>query len=61
MKRLVHFLFPTYIFCGLADYVERFAPKPWLIASTEADFFAPAGARQVFEEAQRWYKLYGAE
>ena len=43
-----------------ADYVELFVPKPWLIASTEDDFFTPPGARQVFDEAQRWYSLYDA-
>jgi dienelactone hydrolase len=54
---------PGFLAAGLdqTDYVELFAPKPWLIASTEGDFFTPAGARQVFEEAQRWYKLHGAE
>ena len=54
---------PGFLAAGLdqTDYVELFAPKPWLIASTEGDFFTPAGARQVFEEAQRWYKVYGAE
>ncbi len=54
---------PGFLAAGLdqTDYVELFAPKPWLMTSTEGDFFTPAGARQVFEEAQRWYKLYGAE
>jgi len=54
---------PGFLAAGLdqTDYVELFAPKPWLIASTEDDFFTPAGAKQVYEEAQRWYKLYGAE
>jgi dienelactone hydrolase len=54
---------PGFLAAGLdqTDYVELFAPKPWLIASTEGDFFTPAGARQVFEEAQRWYKVHGAE
>jgi cephalosporin-C deacetylase-like acetyl esterase len=54
---------PGFLSAGLdqTDYVELFAPKPWLIASTEQDFFTPAGARQVFEEAQRWYRLYDAE
>lgn len=54
---------PGFLAAGLdqTDYVELFAPKPWLISSTENDFFTPAGARQVFEEAQRWYKLYGKE
>jgi dienelactone hydrolase len=42
------------------DYVELFAPKPWLILSTEGDFFTPAGARQVYDEARKWYELYGA-
>jgi dienelactone hydrolase len=53
---------PGFLAAGLdqTDYVELFAPKPWLIASTEDDFFTPAGARQVFEEAQRWYRLYDA-
>jgi len=54
---------PNFLAAGLdqADYVELFAPKPWLIASTLGDFFTPEGARQVFEEAQRWYHLYQAE
>jgi dienelactone hydrolase len=54
---------PGFLAAGLdqTDYVELFAPKPWLLSSTEDDFFRPAGARQVYEEAQRWYKLYGAE
>jgi hypothetical protein len=54
---------PGFLASGLdqTDYVELFAPKPWLIASTEDDFFTPAGARQVYEEAQRWYKLYEAD
>ncbi len=54
---------PGFLAAGLdqTDYVELFAPKPWLITSTEEDFFTPPGARQVFEEAQRWYRFYGAE
>lgn len=54
---------PGFLESGLdqTDYVELFAPKPWLISSTENDFFTPAGAKQVFEEAQRWYELYNAE
>jgi hypothetical protein len=53
---------PGFLAAGLdqTDYVELFAPKPWLLTSTEDDFFTPAGARQVFEEAQRWYELYDA-
>jgi dienelactone hydrolase len=54
---------PGFLAAGLdqTDYVELFAPKPWLITSTEGDFFTPAGARQVFEEAKGWYRLYDAE
>ena len=53
---------PGFLAAGLdqTDYVQLFAPKPWLIASTEEDFFTPAGAQQVFEEAQRWYKMHDA-
>jgi dienelactone hydrolase len=53
---------PGFLAAGLdqTDYVQLFAPKPWLIASTEEDFFTPPGARQVFEEAQRWYKMHDA-
>ena len=54
---------PGFLAAGLdqTDYVELFAPKPWLITSTEDDFFTPPGARQVYEEAQRWYELYDAK
>jgi dienelactone hydrolase len=53
---------PGFLAAGLdqTDYVELFAPKPWLMTSTEDDFFTPAGARQVFEEAQRWYEIHDA-
>lgn len=44
-----------------ADFVELSAPVPWLIQATEGDFFPPAGARMVYEEARRWYGLYGAQ
>jgi dienelactone hydrolase len=51
---------PGFLSAGLdqTDYVELFAPKPWLITSTTGDFFTPAGARQVFEESERWYQLH---
>ncbi|HET8548219.1 MAG TPA: acetylxylan esterase [Bryobacteraceae bacterium] len=54
---------PGFLSAGLdeADYVELFAPKPWLIGSTEQDFFTPTGAKQVFDEAREWYRLFGAE
>jgi dienelactone hydrolase len=53
---------PGFLAAGLdqTDYVELFAPKPWMITSTEQDFFTPAGAKIVFDEAKRWYTLYGA-
>ena len=55
--------FPDFLFRGLdvADFVELSAPTPWLIQATEHDYFTPAGARLVYEEARRWYGLYGAE
>jgi dienelactone hydrolase len=54
---------PGFLAAGLdqTDYVELFAPKPWLMTSTENDFFTLPGARQVFDEAQRWYELYDAK
>lgn len=54
---------PRFVSEGLdqADLVELFSPKPWLISSTEKDFFTPAGAKPVFEEARNWYELYGAQ
>jgi hypothetical protein len=42
-------------------YVELFAPKPLLIVSTIEDFFPLEGARRTYEEARRWYRLYGAQ
>ncbi len=44
-----------------ADFVELSAPTPWLIQATEQDYFTPPGAKLVYEEAKRWYKLYDAE
>jgi hypothetical protein len=53
---------PGFLAEGLdqTDYVELFAPKPWMITSTEQDFFTPAGAKIVYDEAKRWYSLYSA-
>ncbi|HEY2979905.1 MAG TPA: acetylxylan esterase [Anaerolineales bacterium] len=55
--------FPDFISSGLdvSDYIELFAPKPFLIASTVGDFFPIEGARRAFQEAQGWYKLFDAE
>jgi cephalosporin-C deacetylase-like acetyl esterase len=54
--------FPRFLAEGLdiPDYIELFAPKPWLIASTREDFFPLAGAKRAYEEAQRFYGAYGA-
>ena len=54
---------PGHIVIGLdtADFVELSAPVPWLIQATEQDDFTPPGAKMMYEEAKRWYQLYGAE
>jgi cephalosporin-C deacetylase-like acetyl esterase len=54
---------PNILFSGLdmGDYIELSAPTPWLILATDGDYFTPAGARLVYEEARRWFGLYGAE
>jgi len=54
---------PAFLASGLdmADFVELSAPKPWLILATKGDYFTPTGARLVYEEAHRWFALYGAE
>ncbi len=54
---------PHHLSSGLdtADFVELSAPTPWLLQATEDDYFTPRGAQLVYEEARRWYKLYGAE
>jgi len=53
---------PNFLSSGLdeTDYVELFAPKPWLIVSTIEDFFPLEGARDIFQEARAWYRLYNA-
>lgn len=55
--------FPRFLASGLdtADFVELSAPAPWLIEATEGDYFTPAGARLVYEEAKKWFALYGAQ
>jgi hypothetical protein len=54
---------PAFLAEGLdmADLVEVAAPMPWLLLATAADYFTPEGARLVYNEARRWYSLYGAE
>lgn len=56
-QSLAHFLSEG---LDIADYVELFAPKPYLIASTIEDFFPLEGARQTFEEARGFYRLFQA-
>ena len=53
---------PAFLVNGLdlADLFELPAPLPWLLMATTEDYFVPAGARPVYEEARRWYGLYGA-
>ncbi|MCC6365667.1 MAG: acetylxylan esterase [Bryobacterales bacterium] len=55
--------FPAFLSSGLdmADFFELPAPMPWLMLATTGDFFTPDGAGPVYEEAKRWYGLYGAE
>ena len=45
----------------LPDYIELFAPKPWLMLSTREDFFPLEGARMAYEEGSKWYGLYNAK
>lgn len=53
---------PQFLANGLdvADFVEMAAPLPWLLMATTEDYFTPEGARPVYDEARRWYGLYGA-
>lgn len=55
--------FPRFLASGLdmADFFIAAAPLPWLMMATTEDYFAPAGARMVYEEARRLYALQGAE
>ena len=54
---------PAYLVNGLdiTDLMELPAPLPWLLMATTEDYFTPEGARPVYEEAKRFYGLYGAE
>ena len=56
-------VFPRFLAEGLdiPDFVETFAPKPWLIESTREDFFPLVGAEHAYQEAKRFYSVYGAE
>lgn len=54
--------FPDQLVHGLnhADWIGLAAPKPYLIVSTDQDFFPLAGARRSFDEMKRVYALYDA-
>ncbi|HWC00453.1 MAG TPA: hypothetical protein VG672_27290, partial [Bryobacteraceae bacterium] len=43
------------------DFLIAAAPMPYLMCSTEQDFFPLAGARKTFAEARRIYGVLGAE
>lgn len=53
---------PFWIRDGLdhADFVNAFAPKPYLILSAIRDFFSISGARASYQEARHIYGLMGA-
>ena len=57
-------IFPNFLASGLdtADFVELSAPTPWLIQATEQDqfHFSKEGVKLVYEEARKWYSIYGA-
>jgi len=52
----------TFLAAGLdqTDFVELFFAQAVADHFDREDFFTVAGARQVFEEARRWYGIYGA-
>lgn len=54
--------FPDQLREGLnhADWIGLAAPKPYLIVSTDQDFFPLEGARKSFNEMKRIYSLYDA-
>src|SRR5690625_330262 len=43
----------------MADFIEVRAPKPTLIISTTRDIFSIQGARDVYDEAKKFYSLLG--
>jgi cephalosporin-C deacetylase-like acetyl esterase len=58
-------IIPHLLATGLdtADLVELTAPTPWLLEATENDqfHFRHVGVQLVYEEAKKWYSLYGAQ
>lgn len=61
----VEMVLPHLLASGLdtADFVELSAPTPWMLQATTADeyHFSEEGVRLVYNEAQKWYALYGCE
>ena len=61
----IEMMFPRFLASGLdtADFVELAAPTPWLLQTTETDeyHFSHEGVRLVYEEARKWYALYGSQ
>jgi cephalosporin-C deacetylase-like acetyl esterase len=55
--------FPTILAAGLddADFAELAAPRAWLFLATEHDYYGPPGVKIVYDEARRFYALFGAE
>jgi dienelactone hydrolase len=45
----------------IPDWIELAAPKPLAIVSTTEDMFPIAGARAAYDEAKRFWGLFGAE
>ncbi len=56
-------VFPRFLAEGMdiPDFAEAFAPKPMLLESTRLDFFPLAGAERAYNEAKRFYSVFGAE
>jgi cephalosporin-C deacetylase-like acetyl esterase len=58
-------IIPHLLASGLdtADLVELSAPTPWLLEATENDqfHFRHDGVQLVYEEAKKWYAIYGAQ
>lgn len=54
--------FPRFLASGLdmADFFSMAAPLPWLMMATTEDYFPPAGAKTVYDEARRFYEISGA-
>jgi cephalosporin-C deacetylase-like acetyl esterase len=52
---------PRFLASGLdfADWVELVTPRPLAIVAFEQDFFPVAGAAATYDEAKRFYSLYG--